>query len=200
MTNKDLNALHTITSCFDGLFNAASGKLINIREPEVDMIDIADIAHSLSMICRFGGHSNRFYSVAQHCVIVSAMAPVEIGFEALMHDATEAYLGDVIKPLKIIIGKSYKELEERFMNQIIKRFDLDCANLEQVKKYDMDALVLEHEFLQKDNWHLWKETMERLYIPLYQQHAWSPDYAREMFLHQYRMLLTYKNSIKQHGK
>lgn len=187
-----LKDLHKITACYDGVWNTASGKLINIREPEPDMMDISDIAHSLAMICRFGGHCNRFYSVGQHSVIVSAIAPIELALEALMHDAAEAYLGDVIKPLKIILGDTYKDLEERFMRQIIKHFNLDVEKLEQVKQYDMAALELEHQFLQRNNTDVWVKTMERIGIPIHQQHAWSPDYAREMFLHQYRMVLTYK--------
>jgi hypothetical protein len=69
-------------------------------DPYPEDLSIVDIAHQLSMRVRYGGATTRFYSVAEHCVIVSRHVPPEFALEALLHDASEAYLGDMIRPLK----------------------------------------------------------------------------------------------------
>lgn len=77
-----------------------SGNLIDFDAPRPDSIDIRDVAHHLSLICRYVGGVPTMYSVAQHSVIVSLVAPVEWDLEALMHDAPEAYVGDMTHHLK----------------------------------------------------------------------------------------------------
>ena len=146
--NQDFHPVH---ACNDGIFNTVSGKKVDLLHPSEEMIDIRDIAASLSKICRFGGHSKHFYSVAQHCVLVAAMAPEKIKREALMHDASEAYLGDVIKPLKVILGASYRNLETVFEGIISQKYGLytDEWTHTEVKRLDMEALELEHAAFQR---------------------------------------------------
>lgn len=134
-----------------GKFNTANGHIIDLNHPEESNICIQDIKVALSNICRFGGQIKNYYSVAQHSILVMHLAPAEIKREALMHDAAEAYLGDVIKPLKNMLGRDYAEMEKLFMLEICDLFDLNACNLERVKPYDMQALELEHEALQKGN-------------------------------------------------
>lgn len=69
-------------------------------DPRVEEINITDIAHGLSHVCRYGGHCRRFYSVAEHAVLVSLMVPERFAMEALLHDSSEAYIGDMIRPIK----------------------------------------------------------------------------------------------------
>lgn len=145
----DINASHL------GKFNTASGIMIDLLNPTTDMIQIEDIAQALSNYCRFGGHTRDFYSVAQHSVLVCDLAPEWLKLEALMHDAAEAYLGDVIKPIKILLGDVYAELEARFMKVIAQRFRLDHGKLAEVKQYDIEALELEHRYLQLDEVDTW---------------------------------------------
>lgn len=71
--------------------------------PEVDKINLRDIAHSLSMLCRYTGHCNKFYSVAEHCVLMSRYIDPKYAKEALIHDAPEAYTGDLVSPIKYSI-------------------------------------------------------------------------------------------------
>jgi hypothetical protein len=143
---------HDVHSNSDGVFNTISGKQIDLIEPHPDMICISDIAHALSHFTRFGGHVKHFYPVALHSVLVCALAPKELKREALLHDATEAYVGDVIKPLKEILGIIYENIESDFMiNAIAPKFNLDHGKLLAVKQFDKEALSIEHEYLQKGN-------------------------------------------------
>jgi len=81
-----------------------SGKKFSYQFATADDIDIEDIANALSNICRFAGHLPEFYSVAQHSVLVSQIVPPEFAFEALMHDAAEAYCQDIPAPLKALLS------------------------------------------------------------------------------------------------
>lgn len=107
-----------------------------------DNIDIYDIAHALSNICRFGGHCPIFYSVAQHCVLCSHMASSKNKLEALMHDASEAYLTDVPTPIKHRLT-NYYEIEDRAMKVISEKFNFRFPFSEEIKNIDKVVLNLE---------------------------------------------------------
>ena len=77
----------------------ASGLGFDPEDPKPEAIVIEDIAHALSNICRFGGHTGSFYSVAQHSVLVSLHTNAKFARAGLMHDASEAYIGDIIRPV-----------------------------------------------------------------------------------------------------
>lgn len=149
--NAATTGRHPIKAATDGVFNTLSGHLVDIRNPREDVIDISDIANGLSLICRFMGQIYRFYSVAQHSILVMHLAPPELQREALLHDAAEAYLGDVISPLKHLLGAAYKTLEHNFETVIAQKFGLDPQKLKAVKRYDLEALELEHKALQCDD-------------------------------------------------
>lgn len=132
-----------------GMFNTYTGMLVDLKNPTVDMIKTEDIAEALSRICRFGGHIERFYSVAEHSLLVAALAPRELKLEALSHDFTEAFVGDVIKPLKNLLGEPFKTIESNFENLIIQKYGLNKDKLADVKLYDSIALEMEHEAFKK---------------------------------------------------
>lgn len=100
-----------------------SGRQFWPMDPRADDVDILDIAHALSMQCRFAGHCIRFYSVAEHCVHLSRTVPREHALWALLHDASEAYLVDVPRPVKPYLG-GYREAEAVVMKAICARFGL----------------------------------------------------------------------------
>jgi len=100
-----------------------TGKLFYPLEPDIELIDIIDIAHALSMICRFNGHSDRFYSVAQHSVIVSNLATPKNKLIGLLHDASEAYLTDVPRPLKPFLP-DYYVWEDVLTDMIFTKFGI----------------------------------------------------------------------------
>jgi hypothetical protein len=185
----DSTTFHPVQSCYDGIFNSASGKQISLKNPTSDQIDIRDIAGPLSKICRFGGHISTFYSVAQHSVLVASLAPDPLKKAALLHDAAEAYLGDVIKPLKVMIGPAYEALETEFNYAISARFNIDLVHTyEQIKQYDLQALELEFEALQKGNLQPLLSVFNEHGMLLFDHWAWDHKMAKTAFIALYHDL------------
>lgn len=100
-----------------------SGKQIELGRVQPSEIDIFDIAHSLANQCRFAGHVKTFYSVAQHSVRVAKALPPDLQLVGLMHDAPEAYIGDIMGPLKNKL-KDLQAIEQNVWRAIAKRYDL----------------------------------------------------------------------------
>jgi uncharacterized protein len=119
-------------------------------------IRIEEVAHALSHICRFGGHVRDFYSVAQHSVLVASALPEELKLVGLLHDATEAYCGDMIRPLKRSIPR-YKEIEDRIWLAVAERFSLPVELPPSVKEADNRVLQVERRDLLAP--HPWKWTI-----------------------------------------
>jgi hypothetical protein len=112
-----------------------TGKYFDILNPEVYEFDINEIAVALSNLCRYTGHVNRFYSVAEHSVLVSRLVPSDLALTGLLHDASEAYLGDVSSPLKKLLPE-YKAIEERVERAIADYFSIPFPYPEEIKKAD----------------------------------------------------------------
>lgn len=114
----------------------------------LNQIHITDIAHALSMVCRYTGHAKRFMSVAEHSVLVSHLSPRENALEALLHDASEAYVADISSPFKPYLT-NYRDIEKIIMSRIGKKFLLseDFYQWTQVKMADLAALKVEAEVL-----------------------------------------------------
>jgi 5'-deoxynucleotidase YfbR-like HD superfamily hydrolase len=125
-----------------------SGKKIDLLQPDPQEFSISDIAHALSHLCRFTGHTRRFYSVAQHSLMVSELVPQALAKEALLHDAAEAYIGDVSTPLKILLPE-YRSIEERIELAIHQRFQLDFCDDHRthIKRADIIMLATERRDL-----------------------------------------------------
>lgn len=125
-----------------------TGSLIDPHNPDPFAISIFDIANALSRICRFSGNTPKFYSVAEHSIRVSKLVPDHMALEALLHDATEAYLGDVPAPVKNMLP-DYKEVEERFQNAIDIRFGLPALQSPEIKMADYQMLLIENQELMR---------------------------------------------------
>ena len=126
-----------------------SGKVYDYLKPD-ENIDIEDIASALSRICRFTGHSRSFYSVATHSVLVSYLVPPSLAFEALMHDAHEAYIGDVNAPLKSLLP-DYRDIEADVESCVRRHFGLPGTMHPLVKKADRRACTIERSILLPDH-------------------------------------------------
>ena len=133
-----------------------SGRAFHFMDPRADEINVGDIAHALSLQCRFSGHCNKFYSVAEHSVRVSIAIhtngvgiadhnPETVRLESLwglLHDASEAYLTDVARPVKRFLA-NYAEIEEGVMRVVAERFGLEWPMPQIVKHFDNALLATE---------------------------------------------------------
>jgi 5'-deoxynucleotidase YfbR-like HD superfamily hydrolase len=166
-----------------------SGNYFNFVEPEKNVYTIEDIAHALSNICRFGGHSARFYSVAQHSVYVAwivAETRPDLALHALLHDATEAFLGDITKPLKQLLP-DYMKLESRTERAIFERFGLPPELPAEVKHADMVMLATEQRDLMPAHDDVWERIIgiEPLRDKLF---PWANQTSKGAFLREFRRL------------
>ncbi|SNY94089.1 hypothetical protein SAMN04515647_4412 [Cohaesibacter sp. ES.047] len=119
----------------------ASGRVFWPIDPRPEDVCIEDIAHALSNMCRFCGHCLTFYSVAQHSVLVSRQLPDHLKLWGLLHDASEAYVVDVPRPLKPFLG-GYKAAENQVMTSITQAFGLDTEEMPaEVKRVDNAILA-----------------------------------------------------------
>jgi len=121
-----------------------SGGFFDFLDPDASPIFPEDIAHALSKIARYNGHTvgDLSYSVAQHCVLASRNAPDGFKFEALMHDAPEYVTGDMTTPLKQLLP-DFKRIEERVEHAIARRFGLPRGMSAEVKLVDIRMAATE---------------------------------------------------------
>lgn len=166
-----------------------TGKAFYPLAPVIEDIDIIDIARSLSMQCRFNGHLDRFYSVAEHSVLLSDIVEPDYALWALLHDATEAYLCDLPRPLKEVIP-DYSHWEQQLMIAICDRFGLPHQCPAQVKEFDARILMNERDaFLGKCDraWDLDVPPLPKIYFG-----AWEPWDAMTKFLRRFSELTGFK--------
>ena len=126
-----------------------TGKRFTFGQINPDLIDINDIAHALSMQCRYAGHCRRFYSVAEHSVLVMQHLNLQGAYSillkaALLHDASEAYLGDVTRPLKLQL-REYRIIEEEVQDAIWVKFGCWPIHSERLRIKDSDNAILAAE-------------------------------------------------------
>lgn len=155
------------------------------QDPREDEIDIDDIAHHLSMIVRYNGGATEFYSVAQHSVLLSYLVKEENSFCALMHDATEAYLGDLVRPIKYLFPE-FIRMEENIWKLISKKYGLPEKIPADVKNHDVKICFTEkRDLLNKPTYQFYGREMEPHDIRI---EPWSWQVAKEKFTQRFREL------------
>ena len=169
-----------------------TGKQFFLLSPRLEDIDIIDIAHALSLQCRWTGHCKFHYSVAQHSYYCSFIGPDNEAFDRLMHDAAEAYISDMNRPLKHYTeaGKFYRQQEAIIQKSIAERFGFPVIEPPSVKLADNAMLYTEKEqimgytFEESENWERYEGIREVTIEP------WSPNLAERMFLKRFEELYT----------
>lgn len=162
-----------------------SGSYFDFVAPEQCTFTIEDIAHALSNLCRFAGHCGNFYSVAQHSVHVSGIVGKEHAYAGLMHDAAEAFTGDIPKPLKMLLPE-FLAIEDRVEREVFGRFNVPHPFPEAVKEADMVMLATEQRQLMR-NRDDWDYTRGRTPLAMKLPH-WYPEEAEMHFLRRYKEL------------
>lgn len=123
-----------------------NGRLFWPMDPREDEVHLDDIAHALSMMCRFNGHCTEFYSVAEHSIYVSQIMPPELALWGLLHDAAEAYVADIARPAKRFLPE-YKAVETRIQQVVYRKFGLVGEEPAELKIADNAMLAREQQVL-----------------------------------------------------
>lgn len=173
-----------------------SGACFDILDPANSPFTIEDIAHGLSNTCRFAGQCAAFYSVAEHCVLASHVVAPEFALQTLMHDAAEAFIGDVTRPLKSILPE-YKAIERRIQAAIMQRFDIADWNVPEVKEIDLAMLATEQLAMMPTHGLDWTVLAGVTPAPM-EIAFWRPHTAREAFLERFAELSGWTNPNGAH--
>jgi hypothetical protein len=171
-------------------FRTHTGRHVHPLDPKPDEISIFDVARSLSQTCRFLGHTDAFYSVAQHSVLVSQHVPREDALWGLLHDASEAYLCDLPAPIKRDPQMAiYRIAEDRLMVAVCERYGLRPEMPPSVMRADRVLLATEFRDVTTMDDPEWIRN-ECGVEPLFDYHiaSWAPAYAESMFLERFEEL------------
>jgi uncharacterized protein len=164
-----------ITDRLEGWIHVGGGRRFWPLEPRAEDIHLDDVIHALSNLCRYGGHTREFYSVAQHTVYVAHRTPQPLRKWALVHDFSEAYLVDMPRPIKHQPEfEFYNVAEGRIQRAVFERFGLRGDLPAEVKQIDADICYDEmHDMLADSEGH---------YVPMRERklvkYGWPPDHAR----------------------
>jgi hypothetical protein len=170
----------------DRYLSTFTGKKFFPFAPHPEQIDILDIAHGLSLLCRFSGQCPYFFSVAEHCIYVANSLPTNLQLEGLLHDASEAYLADVPRPLKVGLPE-YKTVELTVEAVIAEKFDLAFPTPLQDK--DADDALLKNEVFTFFGAERYVEDFGEEYLSRGEHlFGFEPKTAEKKFLHLYGRL------------
>lgn len=156
-----------------------SGKVFSFDTIETNEISAVDIAHALSNQCRFSGHTKAFYSVAEHSYHCSYLVPAEYALDALLHDASEAYVADLPKPLKTLLP-DYCRIEDQVMRRIADEFGIQYPFHQSIKDADVAMLFAERNQLLSTPPMQW--TDEDTVPANVKIQCWQPRLAKQVFI------------------
>jgi len=162
-----------------------SGAWFDFCAPASSNFTIEDVAHGLANICRYSGQCSSFYSVAEHSILVSETAK-GFEFEALLHDAAEAFLGDITRPLKQMLPE-YKRIEADVERAILDRFGVSGPIPLQVKQADLRVLAAEQRQIMPEGTDGWVRGQKVEPAPIIVRH-FPPDEVKRLFLERFEAL------------
>jgi hypothetical protein len=168
-----------------------TGKKFYPFNPRPEDIDIESIAHGLANMCRFNGQCLEFYSVAQHCVVCARMAKPEHKLALLLHDASEAVLSDITRPVKRHLSE-YRELEKSVSDMLAEKFGVASFDFPELHEIDGRVLMTEKRDLMSPSSEAWSVPFEAYPMSELLISAWTPPRAKELFLKMFYNL-TYKH-------
>lgn len=174
-----------------------SGVWFDFCAPSSSQFTIEDVAHGLAQICRYSGQCSRFYSVAEHSLLVSEVAS-GFEYEALLHDAAEAFLGDITRPLKQMLP-DFKRIEAEVERAIFSRFDIDGKIPQEVKAADLRVLASEQQQIMPAGTDIWLKNQEIRPAPVSVRHL-TPVQAKRAWLERYHELLHLRHERKSVGQ
>jgi 5'-deoxynucleotidase YfbR-like HD superfamily hydrolase len=164
-----------------------NGQAMDLDDPDPELFEIGMIARSLSMQCRYTGHTRRFYSVAEHCVLVSTLLPPRLKLWGVLHDAAEAFVGDMHAPLKHTPEmEPYRRIESVIEHRILRHFqvplgDRSYDDADRVKEADLIACATEVEQLMTPGPY-WDQVQMPPPVTPYWQLGLDPSAAESAFL------------------
>lgn len=192
-----------------------SGSFVDVSNPSYTSITLEDIAHALSNICRYGGHCQTFYSVAEHAVFVSQRLerqgfPRLVQIAGLHHDDAEAFLGDIPRPIKPLLGQVYEdmsdEMDSAVCNALYREYDVELIRSDfhssHVKTADNWALMVEARHLLPSEGRMWfagaqgaaqwglPDQPTRIVTPDYWRGGLIPKRAERLFIERHKELIT----------
>lgn len=186
-----------VTDLSKAYIGTYSGRKFQLINTPLEQIDIHDIAHGLAMQCRWTGQCRFHYSIAQHSFYCSFIGPENEAFDRLMHDASEAYIGDMNRPLKhyTSAGEAYRKVEHALQRTIAERFGFSVIEPVSVKIADNQMLYAEKKQLmnftfEASDWQGGQELNKT--AADVEIERWSPETAEKMFLKRFEELYSWR--------
>lgn len=171
-----------------------SGLCLDVLDPRPEQICIQDIARGLAYQCRFTGQTSEFYSVAAHSCLVSLLVSPQNALAGLLHDAAEAYINDIPRPVKPLLH-GYKTIEDAITKVIFSVYRLPYPSSPEIRRADAVAVCIEQSILLPDtlSWpHVLtpeqRDDILKTYGLVY-PHNTSPDFQMRMFLGRFEELI-----------
>lgn len=171
-----------------------SGAWFDFGSPRASNFTIEDIGHGLAHICRYAGQCKSFYSVAEHSLLVSDVAK-GAEFEALLHDAAEAFLGDITRPLKQMLPQ-YKKIEAEVEAAILARFGVLGPLTAEVKRADLRVLAAEQQQIMPEGTDGWLRQQNIIPAAITVRYL-SPAQAKREWLDRFEELTRSRPDVKR---
>jgi uncharacterized protein len=162
-----------------------SGAWFDFAAPQSSNFTAEDVAHGLAHICRYAGQCRRFYSVAEHSLLVSDVA-TGFEYEALLHDAAEAFIGDITRPLKQMLP-DFKRIEAEVQKAVLERFGIIEPVPPEIKEADLRVLASEQRQIMPPGTDDWLTGMNIDPAPVRVRHL-SPERAKTEWLERFETL------------